>query len=146
MPKAFPRGRICWNELMTTDPKAAMAFYKTVVGWGTEEWEGDSSYAMWTAGDTPVGGLMALPDEARTDGDAAELGDVRRRAGRGCLRARSGGPGRAPVRRSRRTSRPWDVSRCSAILRERRLRCSARRPASRVTTGPPNPGSSAGTS
>jgi predicted enzyme related to lactoylglutathione lyase len=68
MPKAFPRGRICWNELMTTDPKAAMAFYKPLVGWGTEEWEGDSSYVMWTAGGTPVGGLMALPDEARQMG------------------------------------------------------------------------------
>lgn len=68
MPKAFPRGRIAWTELMTTDPKAATAFYKGVVGWDTKEWEGDSSYVMWTVGDTPVGGLMALPDEARKMG------------------------------------------------------------------------------
>jgi predicted enzyme related to lactoylglutathione lyase len=64
MPKTFPRGRICWNELMTTDPKAAISFYKTVVGWGTQGWEGDHSYTMWTVGGTAVGGLMDLPDEA----------------------------------------------------------------------------------
>jgi len=68
MPKAFPRGRICWDELMTTDPKAATAFYKAIVGWGTQESGGGSSYVMWTAGGTPVGGLMALPDEARMMG------------------------------------------------------------------------------
>lgn len=68
MPKAFPRGRICWNELMTTDPKAAKAFYKGVVGWGTQAWEQDSSYLMWTTGRTPIGGLMTLPDEAKQMG------------------------------------------------------------------------------
>jgi predicted enzyme related to lactoylglutathione lyase len=65
MPKTFPRGRICWNELMTTDPKAAMTFYRLVVGWGTQAWDEDSSYVMWTARDTPVGGLMELPEDAR---------------------------------------------------------------------------------
>jgi len=68
MSKAFPRGRICWNELMTTDTKAAKAFYKGVVGWGTEAGEADFSYVMWTAGRTPVGGLMTLPDEAKQMG------------------------------------------------------------------------------
>lgn len=68
MAKTFPRGRICWNELMTTDPKAATAFYKAVVGWGTQAWEGDSSYLMWTARGTPVGGLMALPEDAKRMG------------------------------------------------------------------------------
>src|SRR5712671_5873487 len=65
MPKAFPRGRICWNDLMTTDPKAAQAFYTATVGWGTQAWAGDSSYVMWTARRTPVGGVAALSDEAR---------------------------------------------------------------------------------
>jgi predicted enzyme related to lactoylglutathione lyase len=26
-------GQFCWYELMTTDPKAAEAFYSAVVGW-----------------------------------------------------------------------------------------------------------------
>ena len=68
MPKTFPRGRICWTELSTTDPKAAQAFYKAAVGWGTQPWDMDSSYVMWTAGGTPVGGLTALSDEARRRG------------------------------------------------------------------------------
>ena len=68
MSKAFPRGRICWNELMTTDTKAAKAFYKGVVGWGTQGWEQDSSYVMWTTGKTPIGGLMTLPDQAKQMG------------------------------------------------------------------------------
>jgi uncharacterized protein len=68
MPKTFPRGRICWNELMTTDPKAAQAFYKATVGWGTQAWGGDSAYVMWTARGTPVGGLMSLRNEAKQMG------------------------------------------------------------------------------
>ena len=68
MPKTFPRGRICWNELMTTDLKAAQSFYKAVVGWGARPSEIESSYLMWTAGPTPVGGLMALPEDAKRMG------------------------------------------------------------------------------
>jgi predicted enzyme related to lactoylglutathione lyase len=68
LPKPFPRGRICWTELTTTDPKAAQAFYKATVGWGTQPWDMDPSYVMWTARGTPVGGLMALSDEARQMG------------------------------------------------------------------------------
>jgi predicted enzyme related to lactoylglutathione lyase len=68
MPKTFPRGRICWTELMTTDPKAAQAFYKATVGWGTQAWEEDASYTLWTARGMPVGGLMMLPDDARRMG------------------------------------------------------------------------------
>jgi uncharacterized protein len=68
MAKTFPLGRICWNELMTSDPKAAQAFYEATVGWGTQAWEGDSSYVMWTARGTPVGGLMMLPDAAQQMG------------------------------------------------------------------------------
>jgi len=68
MPKTFPRGRICWHELMTTDPKPAMAFYKPLVGWGTQPWPDDPSYVMWTARGTPIGGLMMLPDDAKRMG------------------------------------------------------------------------------
>ena len=33
-------GRPLWYELMTTDMKAAEAFYKTVVGWTTAPFDG----------------------------------------------------------------------------------------------------------
>ncbi len=63
------RGKFLWYELMTTDPDAAVDFYGSVVGWGTEAWEGGPTpYRMWTAGETPVGGLMELPEEARAQG------------------------------------------------------------------------------
>lgn len=62
------RGHFVWYELMTTDPKAAIAFYGEVVGWGTQQWEGDMPYTMWTAATGPIGGVMELPDEARKMG------------------------------------------------------------------------------
>lgn len=59
------RGRFMWYELMTSDPAAAIDFYRDVVGWGTQEWEGgENPYTMWTAGDAPIGGVMELPPEA----------------------------------------------------------------------------------
>jgi predicted enzyme related to lactoylglutathione lyase len=64
-----PLGRFGWYELMTTDPGAARDFYTQVTGWETERWEGGAMpYTMWMAGETAVGGLMALPPEAREAG------------------------------------------------------------------------------
>ena len=58
-------GRFLWYELMTSDPEAAIGFYGDVVGWGTEAWDGGPQpYTMWTANGAPVGGVMALPEEA----------------------------------------------------------------------------------
>jgi predicted enzyme related to lactoylglutathione lyase len=54
------RGRFVWYDLMTPDPKQAEVFYTTVAGWGTQPF-GDT-YSLWTAGGTPMGGVMALPD------------------------------------------------------------------------------------
>lgn len=68
MPETFPRGRICWHELLTTDPQAAIGFYKKSVGWGTQAWDQDPSYVMWTVKGTPIGGLMVLPEAARKMG------------------------------------------------------------------------------
>jgi predicted enzyme related to lactoylglutathione lyase len=66
------RGRFDWHELMTTDPTAAKAFYKAVVGWGTQDWAGSNhAYSMWMAGETMVGGIMQLPDEAVKMGQPA---------------------------------------------------------------------------
>lgn len=68
MPAAQPRGRFVWHELMTNNPDAAAAFYGKVIGWKTQGWPQDPSYRTWTARGIPVGGLMALPDEAKLAG------------------------------------------------------------------------------
>lgn len=69
MSAEFPRGRFCWYELLTSDPKGATDFYTKVVGWGTERWEGGAMpYTMWTTGRGPLGGLLELPDEVKKAG------------------------------------------------------------------------------
>jgi uncharacterized protein len=57
-------GRPLWDELLTTDMKAAETFYTTVVGWKVEPFEGSPArYDFWTrAGGVPIGGVMAIPD------------------------------------------------------------------------------------
>ena len=64
------RGDFVWYELMTTDPAGAQDFYKDVVGWGTAPFENASGmdYTMWTKGESMVGGVMELPEEARKGG------------------------------------------------------------------------------
>ena len=62
------RGRFLWHELMTSNPKAASAFYKKVVGWKTEGWPADPSYNMFVAPSGPVAGYMLLPEEAKAMG------------------------------------------------------------------------------
>jgi hypothetical protein len=55
-------GRFTWYELMTTDMKAATAFYAKVMGWGA--WDASlpgRPYALFSAGPDAVGGLMSLP-------------------------------------------------------------------------------------
>src|SRR4051794_23280784 len=54
-----------WYELMTTDPDAAEAFYRAVVGWGAQDaGQGGMPYTLLTADDRHVAGLMGLPQEA----------------------------------------------------------------------------------
>jgi predicted enzyme related to lactoylglutathione lyase len=68
MSDSSSRGRFVWYDLMTTDPDAAPKFYAAIAGWGTQQWSGANSamppYTMWTVGQTPIGGLMQLPDQA----------------------------------------------------------------------------------
>jgi predicted enzyme related to lactoylglutathione lyase len=53
------QGNFVWYELVTNDVKGAIRFYEDVIGWGTQAFEGgDAPYTMWTAGGTPVGGVM----------------------------------------------------------------------------------------
>jgi predicted enzyme related to lactoylglutathione lyase len=64
-----PTGRFCWYELLTSDPQAAPAFYGEVAGWGTTIWDGgEKPYTMWMNGESPIGGLMQLPEEAVAGG------------------------------------------------------------------------------
>jgi hypothetical protein len=62
-----PLGRFVWHELMTSDPDAALRFYKQTIGWGSKPFESDMPYTLWQAGETAVGGLMKL-DDARMAG------------------------------------------------------------------------------
>lgn len=60
-----PHGQHVWYELMTTDTKAAQAFYTQVVGWSTaDSGMPGMDYTLLSAGPAQVAGLMALPEEA----------------------------------------------------------------------------------
>ncbi len=62
------KGQFVWYEDLSSDPKAATAFYTDVVGWKTQPFEQGSDYVMWVGSQGPLGGVMALPDEARRMG------------------------------------------------------------------------------
>jgi predicted enzyme related to lactoylglutathione lyase len=59
-----PHGRLVWYELLTTDMKAAEAFYREVVGWTFSPFE--SSPYPYDAVSRPdgvhIGGVMNIPD------------------------------------------------------------------------------------
>jgi predicted enzyme related to lactoylglutathione lyase len=62
-------GRFVWYELMTTDLKAAAAFYAKVVGWSMRDASMPGmSYTLLTVGEASAGGLMQLPEDARRMG------------------------------------------------------------------------------
>jgi predicted enzyme related to lactoylglutathione lyase len=62
-------GRFVWYGLMTTDMKAAEAFYASVVGWGTRDASMPGMpYTLFTAGNVWVCGVMTLSEDARRMG------------------------------------------------------------------------------
>jgi uncharacterized protein len=62
-------GRFVWYELMTTDIETAKAFYANVVGWGTRDASVPGlAYSLFTTGDSPVTGLMNVPEDGRRTG------------------------------------------------------------------------------
>ena len=63
MSNADIRGRFIWHELLTTDTAGAAAFYPKVVPWRTQP-SSMPGYTIWMAGQSQVGGLMALPPES----------------------------------------------------------------------------------
>jgi predicted enzyme related to lactoylglutathione lyase len=62
------RGRFVWHELLTTDTKAAGAFFSKIIGWKTQPWGNDQSYTLFVSGGRQLAGLMALPEEAKKMG------------------------------------------------------------------------------
>lgn len=66
---ASSHGKFVWYELMTSDPAAAEIFYKTVIGWETNDaGMPGMAYTILSAGGVGVGGIMELPDDAREAG------------------------------------------------------------------------------
>jgi uncharacterized protein len=64
-------GTFIWYDLMTTDPKAAEAFYRGVLGWRAQDaGVPGRAYTIVSVGETNVGGLMALSKE---DGAAGAI-------------------------------------------------------------------------
>jgi predicted enzyme related to lactoylglutathione lyase len=62
-------GAFSWNELMTSDPAAALGFYTALLGWKTEKFPmSGGEYHLIKVGDTSVGGVMAIPPEAKAGG------------------------------------------------------------------------------
>ena len=62
-------GRFVWYELMTPDPPAARAFYRSVVGWNPVDAKMPGmDYWMFQMGEAQVAGVMELPEQARSMG------------------------------------------------------------------------------
>ena len=60
--------RFVWYELATTERAAAKAFYTGVMGWDARDISTPVPYTIFTNGETPVCGLMDLPETARKKG------------------------------------------------------------------------------
>ncbi len=64
------QGVFSWNELMTRDVAGAKAFYGGLLGWTLEDKpmpEMGMTYTLAKVGDTPVGGIMAMPPDVGPD-------------------------------------------------------------------------------
>jgi len=71
MEEHMKHGAFSWNELTTSDPKAAVEFYTKLFGWKTEVMHMPCSaggqpmdYTIAKVGETGVGGIMAAPPGA----------------------------------------------------------------------------------
>lgn len=64
-----PHGSFIWYELLTADTAAAGRFYADVVGWSVGDFGGEvPEYRIFSAGETGVAGMMALPAGAAAGG------------------------------------------------------------------------------
>lgn len=57
-----------WHDLITTDTEAARQFYRAVFGWNMQSFSADNDYTVLSAGNVGVGGIMAIPPDARERG------------------------------------------------------------------------------
>jgi uncharacterized protein len=62
-PDAFVPGRVCWNELLTSDDAAAQAFYTALFGWKpeTKDMGPMGLYRVQTIDGKQAGGMMKSP-------------------------------------------------------------------------------------
>jgi predicted enzyme related to lactoylglutathione lyase len=58
-----PAGAFCWDELLTSDPGAALAFYREIFGWGVEDKDMGpmGTYHVLKRGEAMAAGIMAQP-------------------------------------------------------------------------------------
>jgi|SRR3954468_727476 len=61
--------KFVWYDVMTTDTAAAQDFYRRVIGWNIKDsGMSDQCYSLLLVGETMVGGLMPIPEDARKAG------------------------------------------------------------------------------
>jgi hypothetical protein len=59
-------GAFSWNELTTTDVPGARNFYSKLFGWTIQDMpDSPMPYAVVSAGDKAIGGIMRVPDAAK---------------------------------------------------------------------------------
>src|SRR5207247_1819898 len=56
-------GAFCWNELATTDAKAATNYYTKLFGWTTKPDSGSMPYTEIMNGGIPIGGMLEVQPE-----------------------------------------------------------------------------------
>lgn len=61
-------GCLTWNDLSTTDPEAAQAFYSGLFGWDFEKMSPDYDYWVIQNGDRPGGGVRRQEEQEVADG------------------------------------------------------------------------------
>ncbi len=62
-------GAFSWNELLTSDPAAAVGFYKELFGWSVETMDmPQGPYHVVKADGTSIGGIMQMPEHAAGQG------------------------------------------------------------------------------
>ena len=65
MEEHLKHGAFSWNELLCTDPKAALEFYTKLFGWNTEVMHMECmDYTVVKVGDRAIGGVMTSPEGA----------------------------------------------------------------------------------
>jgi uncharacterized protein len=59
-------GAFSWSELLTADVPGAVEFYTKLFGWTTQELQMEGmSYTLIKVGESDVGGIMKMPQEAQ---------------------------------------------------------------------------------